>query len=63
MVHTVVKDRSEEAREIRNRLIWAACLQSWTRMSSQPGLLPEAMFGSMVLLHQGSVLRLSYFSN
>ena len=43
------RDRSEETKEVRNRLLWEACLLPRTMVMLDHGLLPKTMSGFMTL--------------
>ena len=43
------RDRSEETKEIRNRLLWEACLLPGAMGDVDHGLLPKAVSGFMTL--------------
>lgn len=50
------KGRSEEAKTVRNELMWMTFLPPEAMMASRSGLQPRAMSGSMTLQHAWSVL-------
>lgn len=51
----VAKDRTEEVKVVRNRLMWKAYLLLGTMVTSGPRLLPRTMSGHMVLPQPGSM--------
>ena len=51
------RGRIEGEKAVTNRLMLATCLSPSARVIFRPRLLPTAMFGSMVLREQGSVLK------
>lgn len=52
---TIERDRSEEAKAMKNRLMWEACLPPGDIVLSGPGLWPSAMSGLVILLKSWSV--------
>lgn len=50
------RGRTEEAKVVRNRLMWVASLPPRTTVTSKPGLLPRAISVFVVLTQPWSVL-------
>lgn len=50
----VKRDRKEEIKVERSRLMREDCLPLWAMVMSRPRMLPRVMSGSLVLQHPGS---------
>ena len=48
------RDRREEMKVVRSRLMREDCLPLWAMVMSRPRMLPRLMSGSLVLQHPGS---------
>lgn len=51
----IERDRSEEAKAVKNRLMWETCLPPGDMVLSGPGLRPSAVSGLVILLQPWSV--------
>lgn len=60
---SIERDVSKEAKALKNRLMWDACLPHRYMALVSPGLLPMTMFRSLTLLQPQSVTMSRVYDN